>query len=102
MRPTVPLVTKVHLEAVKFARKNFTIVLIGHKDHDEVIGTLGEAPEATVLVSNVDDVNRLKVKDPERVSFITQTTLSLDETQDIVTRLLVGITKIQAPGAQDI
>src|SRR6476619_5841361 len=54
---TCPLVTKVHLEAVKFARKNYTIILIGHKDHDEVIGTLGEAPESTVLVSNVDDVN---------------------------------------------
>jgi 4-hydroxy-3-methylbut-2-enyl diphosphate reductase len=99
---TCPLVTKVHLEAVKFARKSFTIVLIGHKDHDEVIGTLGEAPEATVLVSNVDDVNRLKVKDPERVSFITQTTLSLDETQDIVTRLRERFPKIQGPAAQDI
>jgi len=99
---TCPLVTKVHLEAVKFARKNFTIVLIGHKDHDEVIGTLGEAPESTVLVSNVEDVNRLKVKDPERVSFITQTTLSLDETQDIVTRLRERFPKIQGPAAQDI
>src|SRR6195256_5977686 len=84
---TCPLVTKVHLEAVKFARKGYTIVLIGHKDHDEVTGTLGEAPEATVLVSNVEDVNRLNVIDPEKVSFITQTTLSLDETQDIVARL---------------
>jgi 4-hydroxy-3-methylbut-2-enyl diphosphate reductase len=99
---TCPLVTKVHLEAVKFARKSFTIVLIGHKDHDEVIGTLGEAPEATVLVSNVEDVNRLKVKDPEKVSFITQTTLSLDETQDIVTRLRERFPKIQGPAAQDI
>lgn len=99
---TCPLVTKVHLEAVKFAKKNFTIVLIGHKDHDEVIGTLGEAPEATVLVSNVDDVNRLTVKDPERVSFITQTTLSLDETQDIVARLRQRFPKIQGPAAQDI
>src|SRR5258705_7378977 len=99
---TCPLVTKVHLEAVKFARKNFTIVLIGHKDHDEVIGTLGEAPEATVLVSNVDDVNRLNVKDSERVSFITQTTLSLDETQDIVARLRERFPKIQGPAAQDI
>src|SRR6266404_3811485 len=99
---TCPLVTKVHLEAVKFARKSFTIVLIGHKDHDEVIGTLGEAPESTVLVSNVEDVNRLKVKDPERVSFITQTTLSLDETQDIVNRLRERFPKIQGPAAQDI
>src|ERR1700704_390460 len=99
---TCPLVTKVHLEAVKFARKNFTIVLIGHKDHDEVIGTLGEAPEETVLVSNVEDVNRLNVKDPEKVSFITQTTLSLDETQDIVARLRERFPKIQDPAAQDI
>src|SRR6476646_5892749 len=84
---TCPLVTKVHLEAVKFARDGFTIVLIGHKDHDEVIGTLGEAPEATALVSTVEDVDRLEVADPERVRYLTQTTLSLDETRDIVQRL---------------
>src|SRR5580704_9414981 len=84
---TCPLVTKVHLEAVKFARKGYTIILIGHKDHDEVIGTLGEAPQATTLVSTVEDVNRLEVSDPERMAFITQTTLSLDETREIVERL---------------
>jgi 4-hydroxy-3-methylbut-2-enyl diphosphate reductase len=99
---TCPLVTKVHLEAVKFARKGFTIVLIGHKDHDEVTGTLGEAPECTVLVSNVEDVDRLEMKDPERVSYITQTTLSLDETRDIVQRLKERFPKIQGPAAQDI
>ena len=99
---TCPLVTKVHLEAVKFARKGFTIVLIGHKDHDEVIGTLGEAPESTALVSTVADVDRLEVADPERVSFITQTTLSLDETRDIVERLKQKFPKIQGPAAQDI
>jgi len=99
---TCPLVTKVHLEAVKFARKNFTIVLIGHKDHDEVIGTLGEAPESTALVSTVEDVDRLEVTDPERVSFITQTTLSLDETKDIVERLKEKFPKILGPAAQDI
>jgi len=99
---TCPLVTKVHLEAVKFAKKGYTIVLIGHKDHDEVIGTLGEAPESTVLVSTVEDVDRLNVKDPERVSFITQTTLSLDETKDIVARLRDRFPKIQGPAAQDI
>src|SRR3954451_6705763 len=81
---TCPLVTKVHLEAVKFARQNYTIILIGHKDHDEVTGTLGEAPDATVLVENVEDVDRLNVKDPSRAALITQTTLSLDETRDIV------------------
>ena len=99
---TCPLVTKVHLEAVKFARKGYTIVLIGHKDHDEVIGTLGEAPESTILVSTVADVDRLQVKDPERVSYITQTTLSLDETRDIVERLKERFPKIQGPAAQDI
>jgi 4-hydroxy-3-methylbut-2-enyl diphosphate reductase len=99
---TCPLVTKVHLEAVKFAKKGYTIVLIGHKDHDEVIGTLGEAPEATVLVSTVEDVDRLEVTNPERVSFITQTTLSLDETKDIVERLRERFPKIQGPAAQDI
>src|SRR6266849_6452437 len=99
---TCPLVTKVHLEAVKFAKKGYTIVLIGHKDHDEVIGTLGEAPEATVLVTTVEDVDQLNLKDPERVSFITQTTLSLDETKDIVDRLRERYPKIQGPAAQDI
>lgn len=99
---TCPLVTKVHLEAVRFAKKGYTIILIGHKDHDEVIGTLGEAPESTVLVSTVEDVDQLTVKDAERVSFITQTTLSLDETQDIVDRLKERFPKIQGPAAQDI
>ena len=99
---TCPLVTKVHLEAVKFARKGYTIVLIGHKDHDEVIGTLGEAPQSTVLVSTPADVDRLEVQDPERVSFITQTTLSLDETREIVERLKERFPKIQGPAAQDI
>ena len=99
---TCPLVTKVHLEAVKFARKNYTIILIGHKDHDEVIGTLGEAPESTILVSTVEDVDQLELKDPERVSYITQTTLSLEETKDIVARLKERFPKIQGPAAQDI
>jgi 4-hydroxy-3-methylbut-2-en-1-yl diphosphate reductase len=99
---TCPLVTKVHLESVKFARKGYTIILIGHKDHDEVIGTLGEAPESTILVSTVEDVDRLRVVDPERVSYITQTTLSLDETREIVERLKERYPKIQGPAAQDI
>src|SRR5580692_10444880 len=99
---TCPLVTKVHLEAVKFAKRGYSIVLIGHKDHDEVTGTLGEAPQSTVLVSTVEDVDNLEISDPERVSFITQTTLSLDETQDIVERLQERFPKIQGPAAQDI
>jgi 4-hydroxy-3-methylbut-2-enyl diphosphate reductase len=99
---TCPLVTKVHLEAVKFARDGFTIVLIGHKDHDEVIGTLGEAPDRTFLVSSVADVDALRVVDPARICYLTQTTLSLDETHDIVLRLKQRFPLIQGPPAQDI
>jgi 4-hydroxy-3-methylbut-2-enyl diphosphate reductase len=99
---TCPLVTKVHLEATKFAREGYTIVLIGHKDHDEVIGTLGEAPDRTFLVSTVADVDVLKVADPSRVCYLTQTTLSLDETRDIVVRLKERFPQIQGPPAQDI
>jgi 4-hydroxy-3-methylbut-2-en-1-yl diphosphate reductase len=99
---TCPLVTKVHIEAVKFARQGYTIVLIGHKDHDEVIGTLGEAPDSTVLVESVEDVGKIEVKDPARVSYITQTTLSLEETRDIVDRLRERFPLIKSPAAQDI
>lgn len=99
---TCPLVTKVHLEAVRFAKQGYTIVLIGHRDHDEVIGTLGEAPQSTILVSDVDDVNRLQIKDPERIVYLTQTTLSLDETKDIVKRLMERFPKIIGPKSQDI
>ncbi len=99
---TCPLVTKVHLEAVRFARQDYTIILIGHAGHDEVIGTLGEAPESTMLVSSVSDVDRLQVKDPERISYLTQTTLSLDETKDIVARLQERFPAIKGPKTQDI
>jgi 4-hydroxy-3-methylbut-2-enyl diphosphate reductase len=99
---TCPLVTKVHLEAVKFAKQGYTIILIGHRDHDEVIGTLGEAPQSTTLVSDVADVDRLYIQDPERVVYLTQTTLSLDETKDIVNRLLERFPKIIGPKTQDI
>jgi 4-hydroxy-3-methylbut-2-en-1-yl diphosphate reductase len=99
---TCPLVTKVHIEAKKFARKDHTIILIGHKDHDEVIGTLGEAPDSTVVVESEDDVDRLELKDPSKVAFITQTTLSLDETSGIVKRLQQRFPLIQGPHAQDI
>jgi 4-hydroxy-3-methylbut-2-enyl diphosphate reductase len=99
---TCPLVTKVHLEAVKFAREGYTIVLIGHKDHDEVTGTLGEAPKRSVLVSSEEEVDRLHVEDPERVAYLTQTTLSLDETKGIIQRLRERFPKIQGPHSQDI
>ncbi len=99
---TCPLVTKVHLEAVRFARDGYSIVLIGHKDHDEVIGTLGEVPDRTYLVETVEDVDRLEVPDPTRVRYLTQTTLSLDETRDIVVRLKERFPMMQGPPAQDI
>jgi 4-hydroxy-3-methylbut-2-enyl diphosphate reductase len=99
---TCPLVTKVHLEAVRFARDGFSIVLIGHKDHDEVIGTLGEVPSCSYLVETVEDVDRLELPDPARVRYLTQTTLSLDETRDIIIRLKERFPMIQGPPAQDI
>jgi len=99
---TCPLVTKVHLEAVRFARDGYSIVLIGHKDHDEVIGTLGEAPACSFLVETVEDVDKLAVPDPARVRYLTQTTLSLDETTDIVDRLKQRFPLLQGPPAQDI
>src|SRR4051812_48361287 len=86
---TCPLVTKVHVEAVKFAREGYSLVLIGHRDHDEVIGTLGEAPSVTQVVGNVAEVEALHVPDPERVAYLTQTTLSLDEARDIIQALKV-------------
>ena len=99
---TCPLVTKVHLEAVRFAREGYSIVLIGHKDHDEVIGTLGEVPDRSYLVETVDDVDTLELPDPGRVRYLTQTTLSLDETRDIISRLKERFPRIQGPPAQDI
>jgi 4-hydroxy-3-methylbut-2-enyl diphosphate reductase len=99
---TCPLVTKVHLEAVRFARDGFSIVLIGHKDHDEVIGTLGEVPQCSYLVETVEDVDNLVLPDPTRVRYLTQTTLSLDETRDIVSRLKERFPLIEGPHSQDI
>ncbi len=99
---TCPLVTKVHLEAVKYARLGFTIVLIGHRDHDEVVGTLGEAPASTVLVETPRDVAKLDLPDPTKVVYLTQTTLSLDETRDIIAALKAKFPAIQSPPAQDI
>ena len=99
---TCPLVTKVHLEAVRFARDGYSIVLIGHSHHDEVIGTLGEAPDSSYLVETVDDVDRLELPDPARVRYLTQTTLSLDETRHIIIRLKERYPLIEGPPAQDI
>jgi 4-hydroxy-3-methylbut-2-en-1-yl diphosphate reductase len=99
---TCPLVTKVHVEAVKFAKEGYSLILIGHKDHDEVIGTLGEAPMVTQVVGSPEQVKNLSVPDPNRVAYLTQTTLSLDETKDIITALKKKFPNIKGPAAQDI
>ncbi len=99
---TCPLVTKVHVEAVKFAKQGYSLVLIGHRDHDEIEGTLGEAPDVTQVVSNVAEVQSLVVPDPDRVAYLTQTTLSLDEARDIITALKARFPKIVGPHSQDI
>jgi 4-hydroxy-3-methylbut-2-enyl diphosphate reductase len=84
---TCPLVRKVHLEAIRFARLGYSIVLIGHRGHDEVVGTLGEAPDQITLVETIEDVDRLHVADPNKVAYLTQTTLSVDDAGLIVERL---------------
>jgi 4-hydroxy-3-methylbut-2-enyl diphosphate reductase len=99
---TCPLVTKVHVEARKFAEQGYTIVLIGHEGHEEVEGTTGEAPESIVLVETTEDVDALEVEDPEHVAFITQTTLSVDETAAIIARLRERFPSITAPKSDDI
>jgi 4-hydroxy-3-methylbut-2-enyl diphosphate reductase len=99
---TCPLVTKVHVEAVKFAKEGYSLILIGHRDHDEVIGTLGEAPIVTQVVGSPDEVGSLTVANPSRVAYLTQTTLSLDETKDIISALRKRFPNIKGPAAQDI
>ena len=99
---TCPLVTKVHLEAVKYAKQGRTIVLIGHEGHDEVIGTMGEAPEAIVLVESPEDVNQLQIDDPSHMAYLTQTTLSVDDTSRIIARLKERFPQIVGPPKADI
>ena len=99
---TCPLVTKVHVEAVKFAKEGYSLILIGHRDHDEVVGTLGEAPDVTQVVGTPEEVPFLSVPDPNRVAYLTQTTLSLDETKGIIEALKVKFPNIKGPHAQDI
>src|ERR1700682_4181684 len=99
---TCPLVTKVHLEALKFAREKRTIILIGHKDHQEIVGTSGEAPDRTVVVDSVAAVDALEVEEPEKLAFLTQTTLSLYDTQEIVARLRQKFPAIKGPASDDI
>ena len=99
---TCPLVTKVHVEAKKFAAEGYTIVLIGHAGHEEVEGTMGEAPENIVLVESEEDVEALEVPDPERIAYISQTTLSVDETRAVINRLRRRFPSIIGPRTDDI
>src|SRR3954452_16496700 len=99
---TCPLVTKVHREALKFAADGYTIVLIGHHGHEEVEGTMGEAPEHIVLVETEADVDALEVADPEKLAYISQTTLSVDETRAIINRLRERFPNITGPRTADI
>jgi 4-hydroxy-3-methylbut-2-enyl diphosphate reductase len=99
---TCPLVTKVHLEALRFAKAGYQIALIGHAGHTEVEGTMGEAPEAMMLVQSVADVAHLVVKDPERLAYLTQTTLSVDETTAIIAALRARFPAVRGPAREDI
>jgi 4-hydroxy-3-methylbut-2-enyl diphosphate reductase len=99
---TCPLVTKVHREAVRFAEDGYTIVLVGHDGHEEVEGTMGEAPDRIVLVQNEQDVEDLEVENPERIAYVTQTTLAVDETTSILNRLRERFPHIVGPRTDDI
>jgi 4-hydroxy-3-methylbut-2-enyl diphosphate reductase len=99
---TCPLVTKVHIEVIRYARENYSIIMIGHQNHDEVIGTYGEAPDHIHVVSSVADVDALQNVQPDRVIYATQTTLSLDDTQAIVERLKQRFPAIISPASSDI
>ena len=99
---TCPLVTKVHLEAIHYAKNGYTILLIGHEDHDETTGTLGEAPGAMRLIETKEDAERVEVPDPHRVAYLTQTTLSLDDTREILDILKRRFPMLVGPGKQDI
>jgi 4-hydroxy-3-methylbut-2-enyl diphosphate reductase len=99
---TCPLVTKVHREAVRFAEQGYTIVLVGHDGHEEVEGTMGEAPDRILLVQDEHDVDELEVDDPDRIAYITQTTLAVDETSSILARLRERFPNIVGPRTDDI
>ena len=99
---TCPLVIKVHLEAVRYAKEGYTIVLIGHEGHDEVIGTMGEAPNQMILVETAEDVERLEVPDPDKVAYLTQTTLSVDDANVVIAALRKKFPRIANPPKDDI
>jgi 4-hydroxy-3-methylbut-2-en-1-yl diphosphate reductase len=97
-----PLVTKVHVQARRYADEGYTVVLIGHEGHEEVVGTMGEAPEATVLVQTVEEVEALDLPADSKLAYVTQTTLSVDETGEIITALRRRFPEIRAPRKEDI
>jgi 4-hydroxy-3-methylbut-2-enyl diphosphate reductase len=99
---TCPLVTKVHVQARRYAAAGYTVILVGHAGHEEVVGTMGEAPEATVLVESVGDVERLALPSGTKLAYITQTTLSVDETREIIGALRARFPEIHAPKKEDI
>ncbi|HKA88996.1 MAG TPA: 4-hydroxy-3-methylbut-2-enyl diphosphate reductase, partial [Haliangiales bacterium] len=99
---TCPLVTKVHLEAIRYAREGYSIILVGHADHDEVVGTMGEAPDRMFLIARPEHVDRLQVPDPNKVAYLTQTTLSVDDTRECVEALRRRFPKIVGPAKDDI
>ncbi|MBA63912.1 MAG: 4-hydroxy-3-methylbut-2-enyl diphosphate reductase [Planctomycetaceae bacterium] len=99
---TCPLVTKVHLEAVRYAKEGFTILLIGHEGHDEVIGTMGEAPEAMILVENEEHVDNIEVADESKIAYLTQTTLSVDDANRIIAKIRERFPEAKSPPKGDI
>jgi 4-hydroxy-3-methylbut-2-enyl diphosphate reductase len=99
---TCPLVTKVHLEAIRFAREGYTILLIGHEGHDEVLGTMGEAPHAMILVQTIEDADALELPADARVAYLTQTTLSVDDANRIIERLRARFPQLVGPAKEDI
>src|SRR5262245_49678046 len=99
---TCPLVDKVHREVRKFAAQGYWIVLVGHRDHDEIVGTSGEAPERTLVVENVAEANALSVPDPDKVVVLTQTTLSVDDTREVIEALKQRFPKMITPAKEDI
>lgn len=99
---TCPLVTKVHLEAIRYAKAGYTIVLIGHAGHDEVVGTMGEVAGSILLVQTPEDVDQLEIADTPKLAYLTQTTLSIDDAAQIIGRLLARFPKIASPKKEDI
>jgi 4-hydroxy-3-methylbut-2-enyl diphosphate reductase len=99
---TCPLVTKVHLEAIKYAKEHYQIILIGHEGHDEVIGTMGEAPEAIILVETIEDVDQLSIPEGTKLAYLTQTTLSVDDATKVINRLKQRFPWIESPPKEDI